>query len=200
MQRALQTCLLSFAPCVKRGLRVLATPLAQECTDETSDVGSAPDDVRKLFGEDQVDLSLVEEGWNSKEGEYATEPSIVMARAAKLRRWLRSRKEQEIVLVSHGRFAHFLTGHVNEKGEQTTGWWQDAELRSFTFVNESNDQIDDDAMIQETKESRDRRAESGKASKDAQSETSQSAVYMIIAIVLCICIWTTSQGRGTGSR
>lgn len=73
---------------------------------------------------------------------------------------MRSRKEKEVVLVSHGFFNHYLTGEVNEKGEQTTGWWREAEIRSFTFESEE----DEDAMIRETQESIDFRV------KEVESE------------------------------
>jgi len=51
--------------------------------------------------------------------------------------------------VSHGFFNHYLTGDVNEKGEQTTPWWQETELRTFFFVED-----DEQAMIRETEESK----------------------------------------------
>jgi len=153
MQRAIQTCLLSFSPAVKRGLRVVALPIAQESSDETSDVGSSASKIAELFDSSQVDLSNVEDGWNGKNGIYSSETATVKSRAVKLRRWLRSREEDEIVLISHGRFCHFITGDVDDEGEQTTGWWQDAELRSFQFVQDQNDDSSDEAVLQETEES-----------------------------------------------
>lgn len=155
MHRAIQTCLLSFSPCVNRGLVIVALPLAQETTDELSDIGSPSSEIKERFGA-EVDTSLVEDGWDEKVGEYSSQPSVVIARAAKLRRWLKSSGKKEISLVTHGRFAHFLTGDVNEKGEQTTGWWQDAEVRTFAFDSEGGGE-DDQAPITETQESRSRR-------------------------------------------
>ena len=52
------------------------------------------------------------------------------------------------MLVSHGFFNHYLTGDVNEKGEQTTSWWKETELRTFTFY-----EGDASAKIRETEES-----------------------------------------------
>lgn len=77
--------------------------------------------MREEFGSG-VDFEFVRHDWFVKEGEFATDPAAVNARAAKLRRWLRARPEGEIVLVSHGYFAHFLTGDVDDRGEQTTPW------------------------------------------------------------------------------
>lgn len=157
MQRTIQTCLVAFSPCVDRGLDVVAMPMAQEGTDELSDVGSDPEKLKSLF-EAHVDYSHVKPGWNEKRGENGVDAPVVMARAIKLRRWLKARKESNVVLVTHGRFAHFLTGDVDENGEQTTGWWEDAELRSFDFVSSSSDE-EDEAAIRETDESLSNRKE-----------------------------------------
>lgn len=62
--------------------------------------------------------------------------------------------------MSHGFFNHYLTGDVNEKGEQTTGWWKEAEIRSFRFESEE----DEEARIAETQESIDFRV------KEVESE------------------------------
>ena len=99
-------------------------------------------------------------------GEYAFEPKALIARAAKLRRWIKARPEKEVVLVAHGFFNHFLTGDVKQDGEQTTPWWNEAELRTFTFVDGSSQEDshafvggdstvegEDGAMIKETEES-----------------------------------------------
>lgn len=147
MRRALQTCQLSFAPCVTRGLPIIALPLAEEGSDETSDTGSDIDVLRREFPS-AVDFDHVHAGWYVHEGEYATDATALKARAVKLRRWIRDRPEREAVLVCHGFFNHFLTGDVDEKGEQTTGDWEETELRTFSFVDG-----DEMAKICETGES-----------------------------------------------
>ena len=86
------------------------------------------------------------------EGDYAINVTALSARATKLRHWVRARPEKEIALVSHGFFNHYMTGDVNARGEQTTGWWGETELRTFEFV-----EGDERARIVETKESRERR-------------------------------------------
>lgn len=113
-----------------------------------------------------VDFSNVKPGWWVHEGEYAFEPEALITRAARLRRWIKNRPEKEIVLVSHGFFNHFITGDVTESGEQTTPWWNEAELRTYTFVDEPDSADgaafqggdptvngEDGAMIKETEES-----------------------------------------------
>ena len=102
----------------------------------------------------------VQHGWYVHEGEYAFEPKALLGRAAKLRRWIKNRPEKEVVLVAHGFFNHYLTGDVNEEGEQTTPWWNEAEVRTYAFVDGDafvggGKVVDgeDGAAIQETPES-----------------------------------------------
>lgn len=103
-------------------MRVLALPHAEEVSDAPSDTGSDVDVLREEFG-NTVDFQFVsDDGWWKHEGEFATDPKAVNARAAKLRRWLKARPEREIALVSHGFFNHFLTGDVDDEGKQTTPW------------------------------------------------------------------------------
>jgi hypothetical protein len=107
------------------------------------------------------------------EGEYANSPVALNARAAKLRRFIRDREESEVVLVSHGFFNHYLTGDVNEKGEQTTPWWGETELRTFMFVEQEEGHEEwSVAMIRETEESLLRRG----AVEDGEVKISNSLV------------------------
>lgn len=120
LRRALETCQLSFAPCVERGLVIVAVPHAEEVSDTPSDTGSAKEVLTKEFGE--VDFNFLKEEWYLRQGEFRVDAEAVNARAKKLRRWIQQRPEKEIALVSHGFFNHFLTGEVNDQGEQTTPW------------------------------------------------------------------------------
>ncbi|CZT14184.1 uncharacterized protein RCC_00158 [Ramularia collo-cygni] len=120
LRRALQTCQLSFAPGIERGLVVVAVPHAEEVSTTPSDTGSPVDELREEFGE--VDFNFLKEKWYLREGEFSSDPKAVNERAKKLRRWIKQRPEREIALVSHGFFNHFLTGEVTDEGEQTTPW------------------------------------------------------------------------------
>lgn len=133
---------------MKRGLKILALPYAEEASDDPSDTGSELDVLLKDFPA-QVDFNHVKEGWYLHDGEFATTPIALKARAAKLRRFIRDRPEKEVVLVSHGFFNHYLTSDVDDEGKQTTPWWRETEIRTFTF----GDSSDDDAKIIETPES-----------------------------------------------
>lgn len=156
MRRALETTLIAFDPCISRGLRILALPLAQEATSEISDTGSDVPTLTALF-DHHVDFRYLTPGWNDKSGDMATDVTSTKARARKLRGWIKGRGEREAVLVSHGRFAHFLTGDVDENGEQTTGYWGNDELRSFRFLEDGEGDGEGVDAIRETEESRLRR-------------------------------------------
>ncbi|GAB7340969.1 hypothetical protein MBLNU457_7307t1 [Dothideomycetes sp. NU457] len=146
MRRTLRTCLDAFAPCVERGLKIIAQPYAQEITANPSDTGTDIATLKTLF-DGSIDWSECFDGWDEKKGEMATDVTVTKARAAKLRRWIRDRPEKEVVLVTHGQFAHFLTGDVDEYGKQTTGWWKETELRTYRFDEASEVEL---AKIVET--------------------------------------------------
>ena len=117
MRRTLRTTLMAFEPEVARGMRVIALPDAQETTDTPSDIGSAPSTLMEEFG-DQIDYSNLSDDWYLKMGNNAVDYASLLARARRLRRWVREREEKDIVVVTHGAFAHFITGNVDEEGQQ----------------------------------------------------------------------------------
>ena len=117
MRRTLLTTLLAFGPELARGLKIVALPDAQEAKDVPSDTGSPPSILMEEFG-DRIDYSKLSDDWHVKTGHNAVDHVSLLARARALRRWLREREEKEIVLVTHGHFVHFITGHIGENGEQ----------------------------------------------------------------------------------
>lgn len=141
----MRTCELTFAPCIDRGLRIIALAEAEEASDDPCDTGCPVSELRDEFP--KVNFDLVMDRWWVHDGEFATDPASLDARAAKLRRWIRDRPEDEAALVAHGYFNHYLCGNVNQVGEQTTPWWQETELRTFTFEDGH------EAMLTETAES-----------------------------------------------
>jgi broad specificity phosphatase PhoE len=50
----------------------------------------------------ELDFELVVDGWDSKRGEWGADEVSLARRAAKMRKWLKDRKEDEIVVVTHG--------------------------------------------------------------------------------------------------
>jgi broad specificity phosphatase PhoE len=162
LRRAIQTTTHAFAPCIARGLKIIALPAAEEVSSDPCDTGSSTATLRKEFGDDLVDFSHLstsaggDEGWFEHVGDYSSEAEKVHARAETLRRWIRERKEKEVVLVSHGYFAHYLTHEVDKDGQQTTPWWGEAELRSYRF-----EEVGESAVLVELRESVERRGVDG---------------------------------------
>jgi broad specificity phosphatase PhoE len=164
LRRAIQTTTHAFSPVISRGQRIIALPAAEEVSSDPSDTGSSTATLRAEFGDDLVDFSHLtsssggDDGWFEHKGEFSTEAGKVHARAETLRRWIRAREEKEVVLVSHGYFAHYLTHEVDAEGKQTTPWWGEAELRTYVF-----EEVGESAVLVETEESVERRGGKEKA-------------------------------------
>lgn len=130
-------------------MKLLLQPLAQEMNAYACDIGIDRDELEKQVrtgqlwdpeigvASDKVDFSAVEEGWNSKEGRWAPDRATVQKRAAKLRSWLYNRKEEIVVVVSHGGFLHALTEDWNGFNATVGTGWQNCEIREFVFTEKS---------------------------------------------------------------
>ncbi|OAL53706.1 hypothetical protein IQ07DRAFT_584343 [Pyrenochaeta sp. DS3sAY3a] len=165
LRRTIQTAALSFGPALQRQeVPFVLLPILQEVSNVGCDVGIAKDEedlkqiISGLFEKDEldfdiskVDASAVTEGWNNKEGGYwAYEKGAISKRAADLRNWLFQRSEAEIVLVTHGAFAHFLTEDWDVDDPMIGTAYKNAEHREFLFTTTSTAS---DAHIKETQES-----------------------------------------------
>lgn len=109
LKRTLDTCLISFEPEVRAGMRIIALPEAQETGPVPCDTGLDPLPLKAAYKDMSVDFELVQDGWNSKTGKWSAESADIKARALEVRQWLKARPEKEIVLVTHGGFLHYLT-------------------------------------------------------------------------------------------
>jgi broad specificity phosphatase PhoE len=89
----LQTALIAFER------EPVAHPGFQENSAKPCDTGSPIHVLREEFP--GVDFGGLGEGWEVKEGEFAPDEESLVARAGKMRRWLREREEDEIVVVTH---------------------------------------------------------------------------------------------------
>jgi broad specificity phosphatase PhoE len=184
LRRTLYTCLLSFPTAVAAGLKVLALPELQETSDLPCDTGSAPSKLQAEFSTGQfagtVDLSRVEEGWNSKTGRWSPASGAIEARARDARLFLRELGKQggdgdkEIIVVTHGGYLHYFTEDWDGYGKFTGTGWANTEFRSYEFVDKTGG--DQNASLIETKESRARRVGSTKPlTADEQRELRASA-------------------------
>lgn len=120
LRRAIQTAQYCFASVLARPdpERILFLPYAQEDTDEPCDVGSPLEVLRKDYAQ-TADFSHMSEDWNGKSGVYAPTTKALKERAWTLRLWLKSRSENEIVVVGHGSFWHWTTGEIDREGHLT---------------------------------------------------------------------------------
>ncbi|KAG9700865.1 phosphoglycerate mutase family protein, partial [Aureobasidium melanogenum] len=150
LRRALQTAVHAFAPALQRdGVRVVLQPMAQEMNAYPCDIGTDRDELerqvkaRELWDTElsvpsnKIDFNVVEEGWNVKEGKWAPDRASVQKRAAKLRSWLFGRKEDVVVVVSHGGFLHALTEDWSGFNASLGTGWQNCEIREFVFTEKS---------------------------------------------------------------
>jgi broad specificity phosphatase PhoE len=156
LRRTIYTALYSFPDVVKRGLKIVALPEAQENGALPCDIGSDPEALEKEFEALPVDLSLVHEGWNSKTGRGATDADAIRERALFVRRWLRDREEDVICLVSHGGFLHYLNEDWDGFGEAKGTGWVNCEWRTYEFKAAAGEG-DENATLVETEGSRTRR-------------------------------------------
>lgn len=160
IRRAIQTALICMEPYLQSGKHhILALPLAQEATDLPANTPSDINKLKKEYG-DVVDFHRCMDtyvDYDSKQGRFAPDGKSLHTRALELRRFLRDRDEQEVVVVSHGDFLHYVTGDVDDEGNQIGGWWRNTETRSFRFFPVGHE----DATLQETDESVEFRNASG---------------------------------------
>jgi len=134
LKRTIYTALLSFPSVIaEKQLKVVALPEIQETSDLPCDTGSEPSELAREFDGKPVDLHLVQEGWNSKKGKWASYDDAIDARAREARQWLMSRDEEEIAVVTHGGYLHYFTqdwaDHSKFVGTSTMCW----ERRLTTF-------------------------------------------------------------------
>lgn len=104
MKRTLNTALQTFRPNLLANpeLKIIALPELQETSDLPCDTGSSIEELLRLYADEPVDFSRVPVGWECKRGKWAPTATAIEARAREARRWLRARREGDVVVVSHG--------------------------------------------------------------------------------------------------
>jgi broad specificity phosphatase PhoE len=157
MRRTLRTCLLSFAPAVMKGKKIIALPELQEVSTAPCDIGTDAEVLAEQFKDEPVDFSLVKEGWNKKDrsSSWAPEVSKLEARAKAARIFLRdmasgaeTNGEVHIVVVSHGGYIHFFTNDWDGMDPSKGTGWENTEYRTYEFVDPSGN--DPNATLRET--------------------------------------------------
>ena len=79
---------------------------------------------------------MVVDGWDSKTEEWGADEISLMRRAARMRKWLKDRDEEEIVVVTHGGIKS--SRKCTEEGfllylVQEVRGFENMELRTYTF-------------------------------------------------------------------
>ncbi|KAJ3734671.1 histidine phosphatase superfamily [Lentinula guzmanii] len=161
LKRTLQTTIIGY-----RGIRarlesqnpakpIIVLSRLQEVNDFPCDTGSSRDELKQNDEFRGIDFESLEDDWNSKQGEwcmithapkrdFAPRSVAVRARARWVRRWLRDRPEQNIVVVAHGDILRQITKTSPSKA------WANTEVRKFTFVSDGDDEADLVALPVET--------------------------------------------------
>ena len=192
LKRAIYTALYAFDVVLReKDLQILALPEVQETSDLPCDTGSSVNELQQEFRGKPVDLNYLSQTWNRKDGKWSAVREKIIERAKDVREWLQSRKEDHIVVVTHGGFLHYLTedwsGYNHLSGRCLrysvqkqfsynqltlclgTGW-ANTEFRTYVF-DESRSKS---ANLIETEESKWRRLKNVKAMGETKRRSSQS--------------------------
>ena len=172
--RTLHTAVLTFSPALtsssKCPSQILALPDAQETSDEPCDIGSDPSALRGIVAENNwpIDLSLIKDGWNVKtlENRYSPHSSAIKARARDARILLRQKIREmvrngdidaQVVLITHGGYLHYFTDDWEDSYQYPGTGWHNCETRSYAFEEDFTTDVDAEARLTETMESRQKR-------------------------------------------
>ncbi|EJF63136.1 phosphoglycerate mutase-like protein [Dichomitus squalens LYAD-421 SS1] len=146
LRRTLSTTLIGYPILRKRleaeGKPVIVLPQLQEVNNLPCDTGSAREALEADPEFAGLDFSTLTPDWTSKAGFYAATEQAIAARARWVRRWLRSRPEQRIVVVAHGDLLRYII-----KGYNTHEAWANCEVREYTFAVDEADDKDGEAWL-----------------------------------------------------
>lgn len=157
LRRTLQTTLLAFAPFLpptsavdpslpvyppSDSVPLMLLPQLQEVGWEPCDLGQPLELTRSQipFDAPWLDWSLVESepDWNRNKGFYEATEWKQLERARWVRRWLRARSEEVVVVVCHAGFLRRMTGAPPKSA------WMNAEIREFRFRGEAEGEDEDE--------------------------------------------------------
>ncbi|KAL8833109.1 MAG: hypothetical protein Q9170_004491 [Blastenia crenularia] len=174
LRRTIQTTLLGFEPEISRGIQCIALSEIQETSDLPCDTGSNLSTLKQDFKSKPISFSLVPEDWDSKQGRWAPVQEAIEVRCREARKWLKARDEEAIVVVTHGQVGEAaITPYAHAYSSRHVGTgWENVEFRSYRFV----DHDDENAAIEETVESRQRRSNKDKPlTKEEKAQLRETA-------------------------
>ncbi|KDE09875.1 hypothetical protein MVLG_00273 [Microbotryum lychnidis-dioicae p1A1 Lamole] len=136
-RRTMQTTMSAFAsvlaPVSSSPIPLIILPQVQECGDQPCDTGGELSRVQAMFPHEWLDWSECTEGWNSNQGFYQATEEKQMERAKWVRRWIRSRTEDNVVIVSHHGFLRRITKTPAYDDCGVRAAWANVELREYGF-------------------------------------------------------------------
>lgn len=117
LRRCLQTAIHAFGSQIKsRELRVVANPDLQEVSTSLCDTGTPLDVLREEFPDVEFPDNVFPEIWPRirnkippKDGTiYADVDQALLRREERIRDWIRALDDMEVIVITHGDFAHFI--------------------------------------------------------------------------------------------
>ncbi|KAI1800182.1 histidine phosphatase superfamily [Daldinia bambusicola] len=164
LKRAITTALVGIIPAVDPRIKVQLLPALQEINGSPSSTGLPKSELATHYAGDQnrVDMSLLTEDWYRKGSGTLYAPTVSSvyerARAARVFLWRLARRAMEagdddahIVVVTHGEFAHWLTGDFRGVMVARNTNWGNAEVRSYRLKGINADMPDDPQLVETTK-------------------------------------------------
>lgn len=157
----METMLLSYPTLIKRlekeGKPPILLDILQEAGQVPCDTPLHPVDELKdsqdgIFA--HLDFSTLSPDYASKKGIFAHENAG--ERAKQVRKWLRSREEDVIVVVAHGDILRWIADGQS-RGHMSSRQWLNCEVKIFSFASDDDDE---DAKMVEV-------AAEGKVPRDA---------------------------------
>ena len=118
LRRTIQTVLKAFHPSFNRIAakrfptcpRIIAFPHLQECSELPSDTGLSLAFLKSEYGQYiEFPDEFFSEDWFIKEGTWlASNHDLIISRAEFVRKFILEQTSQEVIVMTHGNFAHFL--------------------------------------------------------------------------------------------
>ncbi|CDR45666.1 hypothetical protein NBRC10512_002095 [Rhodotorula toruloides] len=144
LRRTMQTMLLGFSALLPSStshpVPLLILPQLQECGAYPCDIGGPLKETKARFPHEWLDWSEVEKnpGWNQNRGEFEATEAKNVARARWVRKFIRERKEENVVVVSHhGLLRRIVKAPHAHDRKKSPIQWDNATLREYKFADET---------------------------------------------------------------
>ncbi|BGP00586.1 Phosphoglycerate mutase family protein [Rhodotorula toruloides] len=144
LRRTMQTMLLGFSSLLPSStshpVPLLILPQLQECGAYPCDIGGPLEETKARFPHEWLDWSEVEKNpeWNQNRGEFEATEAKNVARARWVRKFIRERKEENVVVVSHhGLLRRIVKAPHAHDRKKSPIQWDNATLREYKFADET---------------------------------------------------------------